>query len=1223
MYQNIFVTGRTDIEESLVYLWDDTAGLLIQPYKQFEYAYKVDSNGDYVSIYGDRLKRIHRYKWDDPSLYESDLPRETRVLTDLYLEDDMPSINHRILITDIEVDSTGGFATPEKADKEITAIANHDSIKDHYTVFLLDPVGQIDSQTNGNETVISCKTEDELLRGWLEYYKELNPTIITGWNIDNYDIPYLYNRLKRVFTAEIAKMLSPIGIVKFSQYRNRFSLAGVSVLDYLALYKKFTYSQKPSYRLDAIGKSEVGMGKVEYEGTLDTLYKTDIKKFLDYNLNDVQIVRAIDQKMKLIELARFICHMGHVPYEDFGYSSKFIEGTIVTYLHRKGIICANKPLNGREEFAKKQENDEEGFAGAFVKAPFPGLYDWVYSLDLQSLYPSIIMSLNISPDTKKGRVYNWNVDSHVRKEIDVYEVQLGDESTERMSRDEFINFLVAKGLSISSNGILYSNGRKGIIPEILDQWFEARVEFKNKMKSFIKEGNEEMADFYDRRQHVQKILLNCFSPDTDVVTPNGIKNIRDLKVGDLVYSLNPETGNSEIKSVTRTYEYDYEGEMVQFKSKHIDFLTTPNHRFLLASANSPNKYRWVYSGDVMNMATRQNFPSKLPLLGIKWISTVNLLDWVDREVVIKNNKIRDERLHTKFQPFEYCANDWLEFLGWYISEGSVYKTTRKTFPSGNVRGESFSVHIAQEKYHDHVKLLLDRMGIEYYKDRKGFKITSQIIHSILINQCGEKSETKMIPRWVFDLHPDQLHHLFTGLMMGDGDVNMQRYTTKSKILADGVVELALRLGYQAFICKSELAMYRVQINSSRGIKPCLKVENKALVPYSGKVYCVEVADNHTLYCGRNGKYNWCGQSIYGVLGLPIFRFYDLDNALAVTATGQDVIKTTAKYINGQYLKLGAASKSDTWVKEYQMVLEDHAKKGETVDPVSKTDHCVYIDTDSVYFSAEPLFHRYPEENPKSVTIKVAKEMEQGVNKFYDVMAKMLFNCDSHRFYIKGEAVMQTGFWVAKKRYVMKKVYDLETDQDLDGKKPKVKGLDVVRSSFPPAFAKFMTEILMDILNKTSKDIIDKKILEFREAITKMDYLLIARNTSVKKVSEYDDPNEKSLTKFKSGAPAHSKAAVTYNRLIRKWGIQNQYAQIIDGDKIKWVYLRKNPLGIDTVAVKAYDDPPQIVELVEKYIDHEQLFDKELCNKLSDFYSALKWGMLPTDINQSAFEFFDF
>lgn len=878
MYQNIFVTSRNEDDgEPQVYLWDDTLGLVVSPYSDFDYAYKPDPKGIFKSIRGETLKKVTRYRWDDPELYESDLPRETRVLTDLYQDDDMPSTGHIVLNIDIENKIEAGYENPMVAGQEITAIANHNMTADEYTVFLVDPTGAIQTNTIGNKTVISCKCESDLLTLWLDYYNKTAPTILTGWNIDSYDIPYLYNRLKRVFNKETANCMSPVGMVKYSQRRMRYQLAGVSCLDYLVLYKKFTYNQQPSYRLDAIGRFEVGMGKVQYEGTLDTLYKTDIKKFVDYNLNDVEIVSAIDKKMQLIELARFICHLGHVPYEDFGYSSKFIEGTIVTYLHRKGLVVPNKPRGGQEKFDAQQTAGAEGFTGAFVKAPYPGLYEWVYSLDLQSLYPSIIMGLNISPDTKMGRVINWNVDDHMAQKIEAYEIQVGNARTIVLNREEALDFLSKNRYTISSNGILYSNEKVGVIPEILDLWFNQRVEFKDTMKKYVKEGNKELADFYDRRQHVQKILLN---------------------------------------------------------------------------------------------------------------------------------------------------------------------------------------------------------------------------------------------------------------------------------------------------------------------------------------------------------------SIYGVLGLPIFRFYDLDNALAVTATGQDVIKSTAKFLNNQYNKWGAQPKSAGWVNSYWEILKGEAKKHKesTPEKPSESDHCVYIDTDSVYFSAVPVFEKFAVtdaswEKQKETTIEIARFMEGQVNKFYDIMAKVLFNCDTHRFVIKGESVMDTGLWVAKKRYAMAKKYDLETNRDMDKMVPK--GLDVVRSSFPPAFAKFMEEVLIAILKKKDKEHLDKMILDFHEAIKGMPYVSIARNTSVKKVSEYDDLSETNLTKFPLGAAAHSKAAVTYNRILRRLKVDPKYMPIMDGEKIKWVYLKKNPYGIDTVAFKGYEDPPQILELVEKYIDHNLLFEKELSNKLEDFYSALNWGRLPTQINQVAFQFFNF
>jgi DNA polymerase elongation subunit (family B) len=249
-------------------------------------------------------------------------------------------------------------------------------------------------------------------------------------------------------------------------------------------------------------------------------------------------------------------------------------------------------------------------------------------------------------------------------------------------------------------------------------------------------------------------------------------------------------------------------------------------------------------------------------------------------------------------------------------------------------------------------------------------------------------------------------------------------------------------------------------------------------------------------------------------------------------------------------------------------------------------------------------------------------VEDTLNRFYDVFAKRAFNCDKHRFYIKGENVASSAFWVAKKRYAMAKVYDLETNQDVD--KLAVKGLDVVRSSFPPAFRSFMKVILNDILQGTPKDIVDKKILDLKNSMEEMDYLEIARNTSANNITKYGQmDSDISLTKFNKGTPIHIKAAITYNRLLKLFGIQNSYEPISDGAKIKYVYLKSNPYKIDVLAVKGYQDPPEILQLVEKFIDTDALFDNELRNKLDDFYSALKWGNIPTEVNQNAEEFFAF
>ena len=840
MYQNIYVEDGEG--RGTVHLWDDQNGYTTLPFSQFNYAYKPDNNGSVVSMTGVRVSKTKYYKFDDPTMFESDIPRETRVLTDLYLQDDTPSTGHKVVFFDIEVSMENGIPNIENPNNEVTAITLYDSVTKEYTVLVLDKTVSRGNYKKGDTDTYFFKDEIDLLYKFVDVYESIGPTIITGWNSDYFDVPYLYNRLKQQCGNGVANKLSPIGKLKYSKFRKKWMIAGVSSLDYLDLYKKFTYGQQPNYRLDTIGRIEVGMGKVEYEGSLDELFRTDLDKFIEYNVQDVRIIVELDKKMKLIELVRGICHVGHVQYEDYCYSSKFLEGTIITYLHRKGIVVSNKPADGRQLMNDRMESDGEGFIGAYVKPPIPGLYDWVYSLDLQSLYPSIIMSLNISPETKSGFVTNWDVEKHRNNQIDVYLVR--DKETDhvvRMNRENFVKFMNDSNLMISSNGVLYDTNKVGIIPEVLNQWFAERVEYKNLMKKYKNEGNLELADYYDRRQHIQKIFLN---------------------------------------------------------------------------------------------------------------------------------------------------------------------------------------------------------------------------------------------------------------------------------------------------------------------------------------------------------------SLYGVLGLPIFRFFDIDNALAVTATGQDVIKNSANFAN----------------KLYQDKLQD------------TKDYCIYIDTDSLYFSSKALL---PEnKNPKEFTINLAHVIEKKLNAYYDDMSKELFFCDNHRFHIKGESVASKGLWIAKKRYAMNVVYDLESSLDIDNKM-KVKGLDVIRSTFPPAFREFMNTVLTDVLNGIVKNEMDAKVLAFRIALDSRYYLDVARNTSVKNISEYEKGLSKQLNEFKKGTPAHVKACITYNKLLHHFKITNRYEKISDGEKIKYVYLKDNPLNLETVAVKGYNDPVEIVQLAETYIDYETLFVNELKTKLEDFYSALGWGLLPTDVNQKAEEFFSF
>ena len=822
MYQNCYYQR----EKNLVHIWDDKLGYRTFPYSR--YAYEKADRGEYVSLYGDRLTKIWKFKKDDPELFESDVPETTRVLVDTYTDSDIPSEGHITLTYDIEVEMETGLPDVEKAENELTAIGLHDGATDHYWVLIMDKAGKLSERKTGNRTVIPFSDERDMILKYLELYEYINPTIVTGWNIDYFDTPYLYNRIKRLLGAKHANRLSPIGECFWSPYRKRFFMAGVSYLDYLQLYRTYTYSELDNYRLDNISMKELGRGKIEYKGSLDILFKEDIEKFIEYNLIDVDLVVSLDRKLQFIDLCRGICHAGHVPYEDFVYSSKYLEGAMLTYLKRKNIVAPNKPADRQERMEAIRENNEEKFIGAYVKAPIVGKYDWIYDLDLTSLYPSIIMSLNISPETKMGKIENFDAEAFIKNDYRVWNLE---NTSLNYTTDDLKAMLKEENLSISSNGVLYNQTKPGLIADILNEWFSQRVEFRKLEKQYGKEGDKQKHAFYAKRQLVQKILLN---------------------------------------------------------------------------------------------------------------------------------------------------------------------------------------------------------------------------------------------------------------------------------------------------------------------------------------------------------------SLYGVLGLPAFRFYDVDNAAAVTTTGQTVIKNTAKMVNIKYNKeLG-----------------------------TNDDYNIYIDTDSVFFSALPLVkHRFSnwaeftDEEMAAKIDEIAGEVQDFLNKFYDMMAEKFFNINKHRFEIKKEYISKSGIWIAKKRYAQWIIAANGLPMD----KLDVKGLDVVRSSFPKAFQDFMARMLRDILQGKTNETVDNELLEFKQSLSSLDVSLIAKGGAVKEISKYDKGGKnKQLGDFEKGTPAHVKAAITYNRLLKHYNCAYKFEPMKDGDKIKWVYLKQNPFGLEAVAFKGYQDPDEILNFIKQYIDVDAIFEAELENKMDDFYKALGW-----------------
>ena len=286
--------------------------------------------------------------------------------------------------------------------------------------------------------------------------------------------------------------------------------------------------------------------------------------------------------------------------------------------------------------------------------------------------------------------------------------------------------------------------------------------------------------------------------------------------------------------------------------------------------------------------------------------------------------------------------------------------------------------------------------------------------------------------------------------------------------------------------------------------------------------------------------------------------------------------------------------------------------------------CTYVDTDSNYFHAEPLLrHLYPdfdemdEKKKDDLLEKMALKYQDLITEYYDILARDAFNIQEHRLEMKTECTIRSGFFSGKRRYAqyITKKEGLEVE-DID-----VKGLDFMKSNFPPLFKKFFNEILNKILFGATRNEIDQEVLEFKNSLDTLPLELLGKPTGVKDIQKYVErpPGAGNIfTTLKTGAPVNVKAAVRYNDFLKFKGLDKQHSQIVQGDKIKWVYLKDNPYKIDTMAFLDFDFPEEICKFVEMYIDRDKAFDSILKNKLESFYKDLDWGNLTLNTHVNTF-----
>jgi DNA polymerase elongation subunit (family B) len=488
------------------------------PYRPYLYVEKEGAT-DAVSIFKTSLLKksfensIERRKFVDKTAnkrFFHNLSPEQQFLIETYKEQNNSSkfsqFPLRIFFLDIEVYAPYEFPVPEKAKAPINLITIRDSLNNITHTWGLEKEY---TPTNADCVYYQCKSEQDLILRFVDFWKENYPDVMSGWNTAKFDLPYIINRFANLFGEDFVKQLSPVQRVtsrrvftdgSFGKEITLWSISGIACIDYMEIYKTFSVGERESYSLNYISEYELKEGKIAYNATsLASLSEDDWKTFVDYNIQDVMLLVKLEDKLKYLQIVRLLAYKGCTNLEAALGKVSIVTGAVAIQASKQGFVI---PTFGGNT------DDRESYEGGYVMEPDRGLQKSVVSFDVNSLYPNTIITLNISPETKLGKVVDGDVSSS--EEITL---RLVSGKTHKIAVDKFKKFLQDEKISLSKAGVLYSQKSKGVIPNLIDEIYKERVEAKAQLKNLEKSNKKDTKtememQYLDTLQYTLKIYLN-------------------------------------------------------------------------------------------------------------------------------------------------------------------------------------------------------------------------------------------------------------------------------------------------------------------------------------------------------------------------------------------------------------------------------------------------------------------------------------------------------------------------------------------------------------------------------------------------------------------------------------------------------------------------------------------------------------------------------------------
>lgn len=478
-YRNAVYNPRENSVE--VYTWDENGVRMVTTKPYFPYFYYEDPKGDEVSIYNTKLrKKIFNTYFDKSSFLKDtgmkrvfeDLTPTHQALIDMYWQDcqsdEFAKFALKIYFIDIEAVGSGEFSSPHDPKDPINVITVYDSLSKKYYVWGMGPYKTSDPDV----IYYNCKTESQLLKLFLNFMREDPCDVLSGWNSDRYDVPYIINRIIMVLGEEEAQSISPVNNIytktfagKFGTEEKVYRIGGISCIDYMDIYKKFCPVNRESYRLDYIAQVELNSQKLDYSGmSLYEFMTSDWQKFVDYNIHDVKLLVRLEEILNYVELLRMLAYMGCTSFESALGTVSVVTGA--------AVIKARKVNKRLSTFVR---SDTGVLPGAYVADPIVGHHKSIVSFDANSLYPNLMITLNMSPETKVGKIIE-------KSDTDVT-VRHVNGQVFKLTNDNFLKFISKEKIAISKAKILFSQKNKGILSELVDQYYAERKRVQKKLKS--------------------------------------------------------------------------------------------------------------------------------------------------------------------------------------------------------------------------------------------------------------------------------------------------------------------------------------------------------------------------------------------------------------------------------------------------------------------------------------------------------------------------------------------------------------------------------------------------------------------------------------------------------------------------------------------------------------------------------------------------------------------